>query len=79
VGASILSKPTLPPFVSSETLPNSMTFSVFMTISFDNANLVQPLLFAKAAPNLGVCAANAMSDACFFVPSMSIKKVMLER
>jgi hypothetical protein len=59
-------------------LPNSMTFSVFMTISFDDANLVRPLLFAKATPNLGARVANAISDACFFVQSMSIKKVMLE-
>jgi hypothetical protein len=55
---------------------SSMTFSVFMTISFDNANLVRPLLFAKATPNLCARAANAMSDARFFVPSMSIQKVM---
>ena len=44
-----------------------MIFSVFMTISFDNANLVRPLLFAKAAPNLCARAANAMSDARIFV------------
>jgi hypothetical protein len=49
-----------------------------MTISFDNANLVRPLLFAKALPNLGVRAANAISDACLFVPSMFVQMVTLD-
>jgi hypothetical protein len=55
-----------------------MTFSVFMTISFDNANLVRSLLFAKALPNLGVRAANAISDACLFVASMFVQIVTLD-